>query len=99
MPFFGQSPVSIALKHLHEEVPSVRRIKENIPQSIENIVRKETTKDPVHRYENVFTMEEALTLSLDPANKDESLYTPLVVEGEATKTIQVYNGKDLPHNK
>lgn len=99
MPFFGQSPVSIALKHLHEEVPSVRRTKENIPQSIENIVRKATTKDPVHRYENVFTMEEALTLSLDPANKDEPLYTPPVVEGEETKTIPVFNGEDLPQNE
>src|SRR5699024_12396276 len=43
-------------------------------------------------YENVFTMEEALTLSLDPANKDEPLYTPPVDEGEETKTIPVFNG-------
>ncbi|HLQ95341.1 MAG TPA: Stk1 family PASTA domain-containing Ser/Thr kinase [Pseudogracilibacillus sp.] len=95
LPFFGQSPVSIALKHLHEEVPSVRKIQENIPQSIENIVRKATTKDPFHRYENVFTMEEALALSLNPANKDEPLYSPPVEEGEETKTIPVFPGSNL----
>lgn len=99
LPFFGQSPVSIALKHLHEEVPSIRQWKENIPQSIENIVRKATTKDPFHRYENVFTMEEALALSLDPANQDEPLYTPPVEEGEETKTIPVFAGGDLKQDE
>src|SRR5699024_12874611 len=61
--------------------------------------RKEKINNPVHRYENVFTMEESLTLSLDTANKDEPLYTPSVVEGEETKTIPVFNGEDLPQSE
>src|SRR5690625_3072966 len=50
LPFSGQSPVSIALKHLQDETPSVRNINPAIPQSVENIVLQATTKNPLHRY-------------------------------------------------
>src|SRR5690625_1331560 len=50
LPFSGQSPVSIALKHLQSKTPSVRQYNPDIPQSVENIVLKSTAKDPFHRY-------------------------------------------------
>src|SRR5699024_8673272 len=36
LPFSGESPVSIALKHLQDEPPSIKDINPNIPQSVEN---------------------------------------------------------------
>jgi serine/threonine-protein kinase len=53
LPFSGESAVSIALKHLQSETPSVRRWNPNVPQSVENIVLKATAKDSFHRYNSV----------------------------------------------
>src|SRR3954468_9861637 len=50
LPFSGESAVSIALKHLQSEIPSLRRWNATVPQSVENIVLKATAKDPFHRY-------------------------------------------------
>ena len=71
LPFSGESAVSIALKHLQSETPSLRRWNPNIPQSVENIVLKATAKDPFHRYESVEAMEADIRTSLDPSRADE----------------------------
>lgn len=95
LPFSGESAVSIALKHLQSETPSVRRWNPNIPQSVENIVLKATAKDPFHRYNNVEEMEEDLRTALDPNRMDEPKFT-IPVDDEATKAIPVItNDKPL----
>src|SRR5699024_7624896 len=71
MPFSGQSPVSIALKHLQNDTPSVRQINPAIPQSVENIILKATTKDPFNRYQSVAEMEHVISISLNPENINE----------------------------
>ena len=38
IPFKGESAVAIALKHLQEELPDIDRYRENVPQSVKNIV-------------------------------------------------------------
>ncbi|NRD78829.1 Stk1 family PASTA domain-containing Ser/Thr kinase [Bacillus sp. BRMEA1] len=88
LPFSGESAVSIALKHLQSETPSVRRWNPSIPQSVENIVLKATAKDPFHRYNNVEEMEEDLRTSLDPERMDEPKFE-LPLDDEATKAIPV----------
>src|SRR5699024_3813136 len=89
LPFSGQSPISIALKHLQNETPSVRNINNSIPQSVENIVLQATANDPFHRYESVFAMEEALNMALDPSYLNEEVYEPPVEAGEETKAIPI----------
>ena len=44
LPFSGESAVSIALKHLQSETPSIRRWNPEIPQSVENIVSESNSK-------------------------------------------------------
>jgi serine/threonine protein kinase/beta-lactam-binding protein with PASTA domain len=88
LPFSGESAVSIALKHLQSETPSVRRWNPNIPQSVENIVLKATAKDPFHRYNSVEEMEEDLRTALDPERMDEPKFV-LPIDEEATKAIPV----------
>ena len=97
LPFSGQSPISIALKHLQNETPSVRNINPKIPQSVENIVLKATAKDPFHRYESVYEMEEALNRALDPAYMNEPVYKPPVEAGEETKAIPIITDDKLPY--
>ena len=64
LPFSGESAVSIALKHLQTETPSVRAIDASIPQALENVVLKATAKNPAHRYNTVEEMEEDLDSAL-----------------------------------
>ncbi|MEI3606685.1 Stk1 family PASTA domain-containing Ser/Thr kinase [Pseudogracilibacillus sp. SE30717A] len=98
LPFSGQSPISIALKHLQNETPSVRSLDANIPQSVENIVLKATAKDPFHRFESVYEMEEALNVALDPNHMNAEVFKPPIEEGEETKAIPIITDEKLQVN-
>lgn len=50
VPFNGESPVNIALKHMRDEIPSLREFNPSIPQSVENIIIKATAKNIKDRY-------------------------------------------------
>ncbi|PAE16359.1 serine/threonine protein kinase [Virgibacillus sp. 7505] len=95
LPFSGESAVSIALKHLQTDTPSVRRWAGDIPQSVENIVLKSTTKDPFYRYMSTYDMETDLETCLDPSRADEPRYAPPKDDGETTKAIPIISEKDL----
>jgi len=88
LPFSGESAVSIALKHLQSETPSVRRWNEAIPQSVENIVLKATAKDPFYRYNSMEEMSEDLRTALDLERMDEPKFV-IPIDDEATKAIPV----------
>jgi eukaryotic-like serine/threonine-protein kinase len=88
LPFSGESAVSIALKHLQSETPSVRRWNPNIPQSVENIVLKATAKDSFHRYNSVDEMEEELRTALDSDRINEQKFV-IPIDDDATKAIPV----------
>jgi eukaryotic-like serine/threonine-protein kinase len=88
LPFSGESAVSIALKHLQSETPSPSRWNSNIPQSVENIVLKATSKDPFQRYENVEEMREAIRNSLNPDRINEPKFV-VPEDFDATKAIPI----------
>nr|WP_276608215.1 Stk1 family PASTA domain-containing Ser/Thr kinase [Aquibacillus halophilus] len=89
LPFSGQTAVSIALKHLQSNTPSIRRWNPELPQSVENIVLKSTTKDPFHRYETVYEMQDDLETALDPSRLNEKVFYPPEDSGEETKAIPI----------
>lgn len=53
VPFNGDTTVAIAIKHIQEELPSMRDIIPDIPVSVEQIVEKCCQKSPDRRYQNV----------------------------------------------
>jgi eukaryotic-like serine/threonine-protein kinase len=95
LPFSGESAVSIALKHLQSETPSVRRWNPNIPQSVENIVLKSTAKDSFHRYNSVDEMEEELRTALNSERINETKFV-IPIDDEATKAIPVITNDRRP---
>ncbi|MEK4441126.1 Stk1 family PASTA domain-containing Ser/Thr kinase [Niallia sp. FSL K6-0077] len=97
LPFSGESAVSIALKHLQSETPSVRRWNEAIPQSVENIVLKATAKDPFYRYNSMEEMSEDLQTALNLERLDEPKFA-IPVDDEATKAIPVITNDGLYKN-
>lgn len=56
VPFKADTPVQVALKHVRESIPSIRKINNQIPQSVENIIIKATAKNLNNRYKNVALM-------------------------------------------
>ena len=71
VPYKGENAVEIALKHLKEPLPSVRKTDPSIPQSIENIIIRATAKNPKNRYTDAREMHEDLKTALDESRKDE----------------------------
>ena len=49
LPYDGETPISIALKHLQEEPVPVRQLQPSIPPVLEAIVQKAMSKDPLTR--------------------------------------------------
>lgn len=70
VPFKGDSVVSVAMKHLQEDIKSVRSFNKSIEQSIENIIIKATAKKRALRYQNANEMLADLktAFSLEHAN-------------------------------
>lgn len=56
VPFLGETPISIALKHLQEQPRSPREINPDIPPLIEAIILKAMAKNPEDRFENVTSL-------------------------------------------
>ena len=50
VPFEGESPVSVAVKHLQEEITPPRQINLDIPLRLERIVMRAVEKDQASRY-------------------------------------------------
>lgn len=76
VPFNGDTPVSIALKHAQEPIPSIRKKDRSVPQALENVVLNATAKDPRDRYPSAQAMKADLDSSLDPARADEPVFVP-----------------------
>lgn len=98
LPFSGQSPVSIALKHLQNDTPSVRRFNQDIPQSVENIVLKATAKDPFHRYDSIYDLLDAVETALSPEKINEEPFSPPKEVGDETKAIPIITDNFMEEN-
>lgn len=84
LPFRGDNAVEIALKHMRDPLPSLREDNPAIPQSIENIIKKATAKNPKNRYEDARSMHEDLLTALDEDRMNEEPYQYKYPEHEET---------------
>jgi serine/threonine-protein kinase len=71
LPYTGENAVEIALKHLKENIPDVQQEASNIPNSLANIIRKATAKNPKNRYNDAGEMYEDLKTCLSDDRKEE----------------------------
>lgn len=89
VPFKGDNAVEIAIKHMKEPIPSVRKFNPDIPQSIENIILRACAKNPKNRYDSVREMLDDIknALTEDGLNEERITYKYPEHEMEETKTI------------
>lgn len=74
LPFRGDNAVEIALKHMREPLPNLKDDNPSIPQSIVNIIKRATAKNPKNRYETAREMHEDLLTALDDDRMNEEEY-------------------------
>ncbi|WP_168121946.1 Stk1 family PASTA domain-containing Ser/Thr kinase [Paenibacillus sp. HB172176] len=75
LPFLGESPISVALKHLQEPFEDPRVGNPHIPQSVENVILKAMRKNPDERYDSAHEMLIDLDTCLRPERLSESKIT------------------------
>jgi serine/threonine-protein kinase len=74
LPFIGDSPISVALKHLQDPYIYPKELRPEIPQSVENVVVRAMAKDPLFRHESAHEMLEDLRTCLSPERSNEEPY-------------------------
>ena len=63
VPFSGDSPTMVMMKHLQEPVPSVMEERSDVPPSVARVVSRALAKVRDNRYQNVATLIEDLTIA------------------------------------
>lgn len=56
VPFDAESPITIALKHMQEPLPSPKLINKKLTDGIEKVIIKATEKNPIDRYQRIEDM-------------------------------------------
>lgn len=104
IPFKGESAVAIALKHLQEELPDIDKYRDNVPQSVKNIVLQATMKNPNERYVSSKELFEDLSTVLNPERLHENKYTGFKIPTEPAQNNNYNqtqyidrNPIDVPH--
>ncbi len=70
LPFEGETPISVALKHIQEEPVNPKAVNNRIPKSLEDIIMKCMSKDISGRYASVSEIISDLKQSLIMPNGD-----------------------------
>lgn len=69
-PFTADSAITVALKHIHDEVPSPRKINPDIPATLENIIMQAMQKNPRQRFASAQEMRNVL-LGINMQNSED----------------------------
>ncbi|MFH5835692.1 Stk1 family PASTA domain-containing Ser/Thr kinase [Proteiniclasticum sp. C24MP] len=56
VPFDAESPITIALKHMQEPLPSPKKDNPEISDGLEKVILKATAKNPIDRYQRIEDM-------------------------------------------
>ena len=82
-PFTGETPVAVALAHMHKPLPLPRSLNPDLPEEVEAVLLKVLAKAPGDRYESCKAVTESLRRALDAAPRTGA-ETPAV----ATRTAE-----------
>jgi serine/threonine-protein kinase len=88
VPFHGDSPVAVAMKHVREQVPDVLTLRPELSAATATVIDRALSKDLEHRYEDaagmVAELEEALALEATRTGQ---------TTGEVTTVLRSLPGK------
>lgn len=87
LPFSGDSPVALAMKHIKEPLPDIAKLNPNASQSLIGIINKLTQKKPYLRYQKA---EELIADLKSALNDDSGSFVQRQTDGEPDgQTIKI----------
>ncbi|MGL5315977.1 MAG: Stk1 family PASTA domain-containing Ser/Thr kinase [Peptostreptococcaceae bacterium] len=93
VPFRGDSPISIALQHINDEIEFTQDEKVSIPQSVRTIIKKLTEKSSAERYQSAEELIEDIeyiekNIDLDFIKEYDNYATMKFDEREMSKAVK-----------
>jgi serine/threonine-protein kinase len=68
VPFTGDTPIGVAMRHVAEEVPPPSSVNPDVPAALDDVVAKATAKEPSDRFASAGAMASALRSSSTPTS-------------------------------
>jgi serine/threonine protein kinase len=98
LPFNGDTPITVALKHVQDKPESLRELNPEVPAGLEQITLRAMAKDPEARYPNARAIRMDLTRFYQEYTEDESPTQVLPVVNQ-TEVKGETKSKPLPPGK
>jgi serine/threonine protein kinase len=102
LPFDGETPVAVALMHIHDDPPVPSSIKSDIPKALDYIILKAMAKSRQDRYATVADLISDLeNLRINPEASNEILLPNIKREVDkfSTKKFETLGDEDLKNNE
>src|SRR6056297_3684140 len=64
VPFNGESPISVALKHIQNEPKELKEVLPSVPEKVNELIMKTLAKDPEKRHDNATDLREEIVETL-----------------------------------
>ncbi len=96
VPFSGETPISVALQHLQENIKSPVEKNSEVSSSLEKIILKAVQKDPVLRYESAEDMLEDINMYINQGYVSSERFERPGVNAMQGQFVPVNNKND--HN-
>jgi eukaryotic-like serine/threonine-protein kinase len=87
VPFYGESPVAVAMRHVREQVPDVQQLRPEVSAATASVVDRAVAKDLDYRYPDAASMVAALeeVLAIEAARAGQAT-------GEVTSVLRTLPG-------
>lgn len=112
VPFRGDSPISVALKHINEEILPPSQLNDKLPKRIDKLIMKSVAKEPANRFANASEMLAALKslartfpkyqdddIQHTYFDEDETQVLPKIRDHQLTKPESQENIRSRSHQK
>jgi len=90
-PYQAETPMAVLLKQIQEPMPSIRQIRGDVPQGVEDVIIRATAKDPNRRFSSAGEFAQAFANALHgvsfPTNALPRMDAPMPVGGNVTAPI------------
>ncbi len=90
VPFEGETPIAVALKHLKENPIPPHLVNVHLNSELEHLILKCISKEPINRYQNVYEIiEELEQLQRNPQEKTTATESPKEGKKFSTRVLPV----------
>ncbi|MGM0548237.1 MAG: Stk1 family PASTA domain-containing Ser/Thr kinase [Bacillota bacterium] len=99
LPFRGESPISVALKHIQQTPLEPKEINRELTEAVNDLILKAIAKDPAARFQNAVEMRHQITYCLKNLKNDKNKKLNKNKKDFKPDETKVMNKKDFPFLK